>query len=74
MREFDIEVDALVIGVGGGGLAAAVFDQRIHDIAGISGRSGGVVHSSRSGLLHVLGLGGIAGRAAAAEMRLRANE
>ena len=42
MREFDIEVGALVIGTGGAGLAAAVFDQRIDDIAVIAVRSDGV--------------------------------
>lgn len=38
-------------------------------VAGIAGRSGGVGYASGSGLLHAIGLGWIAGRDAAGEMR-----
>lgn len=37
-------------------------------VAGISGRAGGVGYASGNGLLHAIGLGWIAGRAAAAEL------
>jgi fumarate reductase flavoprotein subunit len=37
-------------------------------VAGIAGRAGGVGYASGSGLLHAIGLGWIAGRAAAEEV------
>jgi fumarate reductase flavoprotein subunit len=37
-------------------------------VAGISGRAGGVGYASGSGLLHAIGLGWIAGQAAAREL------